>query len=158
MAPKELRETLNPNVNLLFVYGTLLRETSGPLARYLSRQCRTIAHGFFVGKLFELGGYPGAVYGLGMPGTYPVYGAVLELKDPEPEPGALFRELDLYEEIGPQFPQPHEYIRTMIPIYTDTPDRILDCWVYLYNRDTHGLKEIPGGRYLDSLIEQTGVA
>lgn len=143
-------QTIREPVNLLFVYGTLLGESGTIASEYLYRHSRTIAYGFFLGKLFQLEGYPGAVYGFGKSGTYPVYGAIMELDDPE----TVLAELDKYEETGPSFPEPHEFIRGRIPIHSDKAGQMLDCWVYLYNHETAGLTEIPGGRYIHMIREQ----
>ena len=146
-----VRETLdplnNPSIKLLFVYGTLLGQSGSTMSEYLYRNSSTVGYGFFLGKLFQLDGYPGAVYGLGRPGASPVYGAILELNKPE----VILPELDKYEETGPPFPEPYEYIRRVIPVHSDKAGQTLDCWVYLYNRDTTGLSEIPGGRYIHAI-------
>lgn len=150
MDTQTIREPLNQTINLLFVYGTLLGESGTIASEYLYRHSQVIGYGFFLGKLFQLDGYPGAVYGLGKPETYPVYGGIMELDEPE----IVLTELDKYEETGPPFPEPYEFIRCLIPIHSDKAGQILDCWVYLYNRDTSGLTEIPGGRYIQAIRQQ----
>jgi gamma-glutamylcyclotransferase (GGCT)/AIG2-like uncharacterized protein YtfP len=137
--------------DLLFVYGTLLMGIDNPVSDYVEKFCRFFARGRFKGELFEVDGYPGAQL---VPNCDSfVYGDILKLLEPD----IAFHLLDHYEMIGPQFPEPHEYVRDVIPISIIDPDNLnkspviprkyMDCWVYLYNWNTSGLRRIPGGDY-----------
>jgi gamma-glutamylcyclotransferase (GGCT)/AIG2-like uncharacterized protein YtfP len=125
----------------LFVYGTLLQDADNPVADFLRQYSELIGRGFFKGELYDIGNYPGAVYK--PDGPYRVEGDMLRLFDP----GFIFNHLDYYEGIGPQFSEPHQYIRRVIPVYPGDGKNILVCWVYLYNWDTEGLALIRGGVY-----------
>lgn len=134
--------------NKLFVYGTLLNGNINPMSAYLWQQCRCIGQGRFAGELYEIDGYPGALYKPYL--MEHVYGDILELTNPE----TTFERLDLYEMISTQFPEPYEYKREIIPIslistetFTETLHETINCWVYLYNWDTSQLRRIPGGNY-----------
>ena len=56
-------------------------------------------------------------------------GEVYRLHDPR----AALIELDRYEEFGPDFPEPAEYVRRELPVTMAGGD-CLTAWVYLYNR------------------------
>ena len=109
----------------LFVYGSLRRSAGNPTARYLRSQARWIGSGRMPGRVYSLGDYPGAELNESL-GQY-VKGDVFELDDPD----AVFRVLDSYEGIGPEFPEPHEYLRCLCPVYLHG-EKLL-CWVYLHN-------------------------
>lgn len=42
---------------------------------------------------------------------------------------------------------PHEYVRKCLPIQL-TAGKTVNAWVYVYNRDVSGLKQIISGDYL----------
>ena len=44
---------------LLFVYGTLRRQSPHPMARYLARHARYVGTARVAGRLYDLGPYPG---------------------------------------------------------------------------------------------------
>ncbi|MDX9881352.1 MAG: gamma-glutamylcyclotransferase family protein [Prolixibacteraceae bacterium] len=126
--------------DLLFVYGTLLKQSNSAIAGFLKANSRFVAEGFFPGKLYDLGTYPGAVF---IPGSRSkVFGTVLKLADP----AKTFEKLDKYEETGDGFPHPNEYLRKIIPIGT-TSKKTLNCWAYLYNYPTENKPLIVSGKY-----------
>jgi gamma-glutamylcyclotransferase (GGCT)/AIG2-like uncharacterized protein YtfP len=63
------------------------------------------------------------------------------------QPAQLLPLLDNYEECGPGFAQPQEYRRELQQVTLDNGDS-LSAWVYIYNRATTGLRQIPGGDFL----------
>lgn len=121
-------------MELLFVYGTLL-DPQNPVGEYLRSNAEFYADGYFMGKLYDLGDYPGAVESNNPEDK--VYGTVFVLKNAE----SIFRILDEYEETGDQFAKPNEFIRTKTEIVTGKNEKLL-CWVYLYNRSTENLLPI----------------
>lgn len=127
-------------MDFLFVYGTLLKETGSEVISLLRENSVFQDSGTFRGSLFEVDGYPGAVSGPESESL--VHGNVLSLRNPE----LVFRELDKYEEVGPEFPEPDEYIRSRIPVLCSSGETKV-CWVYLYSRPTGKLKLISSGRY-----------
>ena len=49
------------NDTYLFVYGTLRSQMNDPLHRLLETQAVFVGTGFFQGKLYDIGRYPGAI-------------------------------------------------------------------------------------------------
>jgi gamma-glutamylcyclotransferase (GGCT)/AIG2-like uncharacterized protein YtfP len=129
--------------NLLFVYGTLMNNIQSVIADFLHHNSDFVGEGYFSGKLYDLGSYPGAVYDMQVHSW--VYGHVFKLHDPK----NMLKRLDLYEGISLLQPDKNEYRRALVPV--DVKKELLDCWVYLYNFTTEGLKEIPDGHYLNYL-------
>ncbi len=125
--------------NHLFVYGTLAKSHNNPMSRLLQANSSYLCNGWFTGRLYEIAGYPGA---LKVPGGYPVYGEIYRIGNSS----ILWGELDRYEETGEGFPLPWEYVRKKIIIKTKEKGS-LECWIYLYNWDVTGKREIPGGVY-----------
>ena len=94
------------------------------------------------GRLYEITGYPGLVLS-----DYPterVHGELYRIKQQNEE--ALFSRLDAYEECSSQFPQPHEYIREIITVATES-GQMISAWCYLYNHMVTGCKLIIDGYY-----------
>lgn len=118
----------------LFVYGTLL-DTDNQAAQILKSNAHFYAEGYFHGKLFDLGDYPGAV--LCDNPQEKVFGHIFELA----KPLIILQFLDKYEETGDLFPEPHEFIRLKTAIFTKNKEK-LSCWIYLYNRSTENLRQI----------------
>ncbi|PLX96620.1 MAG: gamma-glutamylcyclotransferase [Desulfuromonas sp.] len=128
-----------PEKTYLFVYGTLRR--AGGMERLLAGQALFVADGCFQGRLYRVADYPGAV-----PSEDPaelVRGEVYELVDAE----AVLSRLDSYEECGPGFPEPAEYIRHQEEIHLADGHRCR-AWIYLYNHPVADLPLIPSGDFL----------
>ena len=126
----------------IFVYGTLLKYVESEVYQFLHRNSKFVSFGSFPGKLYEVSGYPGAIF---MPDeSLRVFGNILEIASPE----SVFAVLDLYEEFGEQFPEPNEYLRTQIPVQTVSGE-FISCWVYLYNWPVEDLPQIYSGKYTD---------
>ena len=121
-------------MEILFVYGTLL-DAQNHTAQFLKLNAEFYAKGYFTGKLLDLGDYPGAV--LSENTDDKVFGSAFVLKNPE----TVLSVLDEYEEACDMFPEPREYIRRKTVIFTDKGEKII-CWIYLYNRSTHNLRQI----------------
>lgn len=111
-------------------------------ARFIREKCSLIGVGFTPGRLFDLGSYPGIVY---EPESQTnVFGEVYKIVSDEEE---LVLYLDHFEEYGPEFDQPNEYRREIIPVSVD--GTIYQASAYLYNRNLNGLKLIASGIYED---------
>ena len=126
-------------INLLFVYGSLLLP-SNQYGSFLQNNSTLVSEGWLRGYLYDCGGYPAAV-----PIEHTqekVEGRIYLLHDDE----IILKYLDDYEGFGEQFTDPNEFVRKKLDIHTDL--ETINCWVYLYNRPTDGLKKIPGGNYL----------
>ena len=100
-----------------------------------------VGPGTFQGKLYDLGNYPAAI-----PSNDPadlIHGEVYLLHDPS----ATLALLDQYEACTPTDPEPHEYVRVVLPIKMEN-DEILPAQVYLYNRPVDALTPVASGDYL----------
>jgi len=123
----------------LFVYGTLMRGMPFPMATFLEQHATFVCEGVAQGRLYELGGYPGLVHLSSE--ARKVLGHIFELSDAEHTLAAL----DAYEMINAAEPESSEYRRETIPV--NTANGVQECLVYLYNRPTVGLPEIPFGNW-----------
>lgn len=109
----------------LFVYGTLKNDAQNEVARFLRDHATFLGEGIMAGRMFDLGEYPGAVFIEN--GGEQVSGHVFKMT----EPALVLKVLDEYEGIGSEFPEPHEYVRQVVPV--SFRQEVLNCWVYLYN-------------------------
>lgn len=125
---------------LLFVYGTLMRETGSAMHRLLAGNADFVGKATFRGRLYLVDGYPGAV-----PSDDPderVWGEVYRLRDP----ARVLEQLDRYEEYGPGFPYPYEFVREIgeVRLFEGVT---VTAWIYHYNRPTVDLRRIPSGKF-----------
>jgi len=128
-------------VDTLFVYGTLRRHTGHPMQRLLAGEATCLGPASWQGRLYRVAHYPAAV-----PSADPkerIVGEIWRLNEPE----RLLSQLDRYEECGPGFPEPTEYVRQIHRV-RDTAGRELAVWVYVYNRPVEGLERILSGDFL----------
>lgn len=136
---------------LLFVYGTLRRDTRSDMYRLLARYADFIADGTYQGRLYQIDYYPGVT-----PSDDPserVKGEVYSL----PKPDVVLPKLDEYEECGPGFPEPTEYVRRRQEISLANGTKC-EAWVYVYNRPTDDLTRISSGDFLAYKAEQDAAA
>jgi gamma-glutamylcyclotransferase (GGCT)/AIG2-like uncharacterized protein YtfP len=101
---------------------------------------RAVGEGFVRGRLYDLGGYPGAVPDANAPGR--IFGTVMELPD-DPE---FLRRLDAYEECDPQSPETSEYVRELREVEL-AAGGARTCWFYRYNWETGEKRVIAGGSW-----------
>lgn len=135
------------NDEMLFVYGTLRRDTRSEMYRLLARYADFVAEGTFQGRLYKIDYYPGVV-----PSDDPneqVHGEVYVVRQPE----IVFPKLDQYEECGPGFPDPTEYVRRRETVRLQNGSAC-QAWVYVYNRPTNKLERIPSGDFLSYEAEK----
>ena len=124
----------------LFVYGTLRSDARSEMYHLLARFADFIGDATFQGQLYLVDDYPGVV-----PSTCSedkVNGEVYRLLDP----ASVLPKLDAYEECGPGFPQPAEYVRRKERVFLKSSDEI-EAWMYIYNRSTNGLRRIETGDF-----------
>jgi len=126
----------------LFVYGTLRRGLKPGKLLMTEGHVEYVGWALMQGKLFEIGGYPGAVLSE-EPGDQ-IKGEVFLLN----EPHTVLARLDEYEGCGPGDPEPQEYKRLKYDVVLEDGG-LLCAWVYLFNRPTTGLTRIASGDYLD---------
>lgn len=126
----------------LFVYGTLRRGAQTGNRLLPSHLIEFVGSGLYQGKLFELGGYPGAVPSDASDDQ--IKGEVYLLRE---EPLAILDRLDEYEGCSPRQPEPYEYKRVQTEILLEGGSVM--AWVYLFNRSTAKRKRIVSGDYLE---------
>ncbi len=124
----------------LFAYGTLQPGCAPAHIADLSAMLRPMGEGFVRGKLFDLGGYPGAVPDANSESR--IFGTVMEL----PEDSEIFRRLDAYEECNTLSPDTSEYVRELCDIELESGET-LTCWFYRYNWKPDTSKLIADGRW-----------
>ena len=125
----------------IFVYGTLRSDAKNEMYKLLAKHAKLVSKASFSGKLFKIDYYPGAVPSEGTADK--VFGEVYEIIEPE----SVLPLLDKYEECGPGFEAPTEYVRERRSV-TLTDRRTLTSWIYIYNRPTEGLQQITSGDFL----------
>lgn len=132
------------NTDLLFVYGTLRRASPSEMNEVLRQNAEFLSTGCFQGILYQVDGYPGAVPSADRNDR--VVGELYRLR----QPSEILARLDAYEECGPEFPPPTEFVRRQAMITTNS-GREIEAWIYLYNRPTAGLCRIESGDFLEHL-------
>lgn len=118
----------------IFVYGQLRRGMNHPMQNLLVRHATYLGTGYFQGKLYDLGRYPGAVQSKSPKDR--VVGDIYRLIESE----QVMARLDEHE--GRRFKRQEVVVRI------DHEDQI-KCWAYLYTRPTFGRAQIPSGDYLE---------
>lgn len=132
----------------IFVYGTLRRDCGGAMSAWLARHAVFLGMGFFQGKLYEVGSYPGAVPDPEKHNR--VLGELYRMHDPE----FALTKLDDYEECSARFPEPHEYKRSKSEITLPEGGSVL-AWVYVYNFPVGRLERIHSEDYARHLLEKS---
>ena len=125
----------------LFVYGTLRQNANHPMHQQLATHARFVAMARLQACLYQVSYYPGAVPSNNVANQ--VLGELYQLLQPE----QLLPLLDNYEECGEGFAQPQEYRRELQQVTLEDGASV-SAWVYIYNRDTSGLKLITSGDFL----------
>jgi gamma-glutamylcyclotransferase (GGCT)/AIG2-like uncharacterized protein YtfP len=127
--------------DLLFVYGTLMRGYSHPMARLLSANADFLGEASCHGRLYKVKHYPGLV--MSDDASDIVFGELYRLRAVDD----LLRAFDMYEACGEGFAEPTQYVRQMLPVtLADGTKR--DAWTYIYNWPVAELAWIESGRFL----------
>ena len=117
----------------LFVYGTLRSQMNDPLHRLLEMHAVFVGTGFFQGKLYDIGRYPGAIRS--HRNTDRVIGEIYRFSDSQ----RAFQILDEYEG--------HRFKRKRVTIIQEDAKSIAS-WIYLYARSVKRHPRIPSGDYI----------
>ncbi len=125
----------------LFVYGTLRKETAGAAGHLLARYAIFLGEATYQGRLYRINDYPGVV--TSDDAAHQVKGEVYSLL----APAVVLPALDQYEECGPGFAEPAEYVRVRQEVVLLGSNQKLFAWIYLYNRTTEGLPLIISGDF-----------
>ncbi|MFZ2406958.1 MAG: gamma-glutamylcyclotransferase family protein [Methylobacter sp.] len=129
------------NPDTIFVYGTLGRGANSEMHQLLTKYAEFVDDASYQGRLYKIDYYPGAV-----PSDDPndaVLGEVYQLHRAD----VALPLLDRYEEFGPDFPEPNEYIRRKQTVLFKN-GRTVTAWVYVYNRPTEGLELIKSANFI----------
>jgi gamma-glutamylcyclotransferase (GGCT)/AIG2-like uncharacterized protein YtfP len=124
----------------LFVYGTLMRASSHPLAQELMQRAAFEGEARFNGRLYLVSHYPAVV-----PSERSeewVHGEVFVIRDPD-----FLVALDRYEECGPEDTQPTEYRRLQQTVELSSGESV-EAWMYIYNRPVADLRRIASGQFV----------
>mgnify|MGYP001153932848 CR=1 FL=1 len=124
----------------IFVYGTLRRGIESPMAVVFGRYCEYISDAYMMGRLYQVGAYPGAIE-TDNPAEK-IYGEVYRVSNSD----LLMPLLDGYEGCSNEEVRPHEYLRKKLCIQCLTGEELY-AWVYLYNHDVSSLSLIASGDY-----------
>jgi len=115
-----------------------MRTAHNAQAQYFHQAASFLGPARWQGRLYLVSYYPGAV-----PSELTediVHGELWTLTDPQ-----TLALLDQYEECSPHDPLPHEYTRSIETVWLG--EQVLNAWVYIYKRDTSGLKQIASGNF-----------
>jgi gamma-glutamylcyclotransferase (GGCT)/AIG2-like uncharacterized protein YtfP len=126
----------------LFVYGTLRRDSNSEMYHLLAHYGHFVDYATYQGKLYKVDYYPGLV-----PSDNPhdvVHGEVYKFSCPD----IVLSRLDDYEECGPKFSKPTEYVRRKENVKTKSGE-VITAWVYIYDRPTEGLQLIQSGDFFE---------
>jgi gamma-glutamylcyclotransferase (GGCT)/AIG2-like uncharacterized protein YtfP len=138
---------LKKMTQLLFVYGTLRRNAARSQHASLLQNADFVGYASCQGRLYQVDYYPGVV-----PSADPadqVLGELYRLTDA----AQTLVQLDHYEACSTEFPAPQEYRRELQPVELQD-GKTVAAWVYVYNRDTSGLKQILSGDFLSGYIKR----
>jgi gamma-glutamylcyclotransferase (GGCT)/AIG2-like uncharacterized protein YtfP len=125
-------------MNNLFVYGTLLRRSRHPMARFLAERARHVGAAKVRGRLYDLGRYPGMC--AAMTDADWVHGDLYDLG----EGTTTLAELDAYELA--ESPLPARFDRDVAEATLDDGTRV-NAWVWWYRGDVEERLRIVSGRY-----------
>ena len=129
------------NNSYLFVYGTLRRGTNSEMCQLLAQQADFVGEASYQGKLYKIDDYPGVVASENK--TDLVQGEVYQLHDAD----FILPQLDDYEECGPSYLQPTEYVRELCEVRLKN-GQIIQAWLYRYNRPTDTLELLASGDFI----------
>lgn len=116
------------NKQFLFVYGTLMKQSSHPMAAFVLSNCMYVGKATMKGELYKISWYPGALFNRNSVSV--VEGDLYEIQSNLLLEN-FFSVLDEYEGVGEQFPFPNEYKRELVEVSFE--EKVLLSWAYIYN-------------------------
>ncbi|MGZ8173086.1 gamma-glutamylcyclotransferase family protein [Methylobacter sp.] len=129
------------NPDYIFVYGTLRRDANSDMHQLLAKYAEFVSDATYQGRLYKINYYPGAVPS--DDSNDAVHGEVYWLHQAD----VALPLLDQYEEFGPEFSEPNEYIRLKQSVVLEN-GRTITAWVYVYNHSTEGLESIESANFI----------
>ena len=127
----------------LFVYGTLRMGINNPYSQLLSSSARQVGAATVMGRLYNIGEYPGAIPDETT--TFLLKGELYELD--ESLATKVLMQLDRYEGYSPRRKKASEFYRAKTIAYTEDGTAVY-CWIYWYNHSLRGKKRIYEGDYV----------
>ena len=124
----------------LFSYGTLLPEYAPGEISSTVRGLECVGSAFVLGRLYDLGEYPGAI--LDPTSQMKVVGKVFAL----PEDQNVLKSLDSYEGFKPEDLKHSLFVREQTTVTLDGGGK-LSCWIYVYNQDLNDALLVASGDY-----------
>src|SRR5438105_1922240 len=124
----------------VFFYGTLLPNHAPPEVANTVRGLKKVGRGVVRGRLYDLGQYPGLKLDSAAHTT--VKGNVFEI----PRDQKVLRVLDRYEGFRPTRRAKSLFVRRRSPVRLGR-NRVLNCWLYEYNKNPSEAARIPAGRF-----------
>lgn len=128
----------------LFVYGTLMTRAGGRLGADMRARLHlegtSLGAATTVGRLVDLGDYPGLVAGAGLRDA--VHGELFMLDRPDD----VLAWLDAYEGVSGVLNPDDEYARVRAPVRRASGEEVT-AWVYCYRGDTSRARTIASGRW-----------
>jgi len=109
------------------------------MSSYLNNNARFAGKGYILGRLYDLGNYPGFI--LSSVPEEKVFGEIYELQKPK----EILKVLDDFEESWPLYSEDAEYKRIKLDVFYN--DHTIKCWVYVYNWSVDEQKQIKSGYY-----------
>ncbi len=137
----------------LFAYGTILHEPEDPhVAIAIDRYGEKVDVGYVRGKLYDIGGFPGAIP-LKKDEAHQaswVWGTILRLLSPK----RVLPILDEYEEVDFNMPHSGVHRRERVEVFPkSTPEEPIECYVYWINKIPSSAKLVKSGswaKYLEA--------
>ncbi len=131
------------DINLLFVYGSLLSGFKNPAYAYLAEYFKLKGPAHTRGKLYHNGNYPVAVPS---PEEQFIKGELWELKNAHEYTWA-FEQLDDYEGVKVMPGESPLYVRAETEVLHEGNSFL--SWVYWFNGSVQGMDSIPSGDVFD---------
>ncbi len=133
-------------VDLLFVYGTLMR--GGVNERFLAspERARFVEEARVRGQLYDIGEFPALVTDVGPEAEESwVYGEIYALEDAD----ILLKTLDVIEGVNEAYPERSLFRRERLKAFSASGEKMV--WAYIYNQPLHHFPRIPSGNYREYL-------
>jgi gamma-glutamylcyclotransferase (GGCT)/AIG2-like uncharacterized protein YtfP len=128
---------------LLFVYGTLRKDSQKMMNPMLAHDSTYVGDARIQGELYDLGTYPGVFLNEGCADI--VMGEVYAL-NPQ-HASRTWQVLDHYEGCGPDDDEPHAYRRRKVRAFLNDGNEV-DAWAYFLTSLPAKAVRIPNGDYL----------
>jgi len=141
----------NPDVQQVFVYGSLRSGFRSPVYEYISRFFTFLGEGKVRGRLFDMGSYPA---GIPVDDDQFIIGELYRANQ-ENEFAWAIAQLDDYEGVTVEMDEVQLYRRELTDVYIK--DEVIKAWIYWYNGDVTGKPPIISGDLLEYLSKKNNV-